>query len=106
MIIDLSQSMQRRVIEYKRMGHKIDLTLLYECAYYPRGGCQDCSFGSPNADCKWSHILIDTRCNPSIPSSTKHRDKTGKKVINLDVLLSKLPEEIREEIRKIIQEGR
>jgi len=106
MIIDLSPSMQERVTEWKRMGHNIDPILIHECGYYPRGGCQYCLFDSPNPNCRWGHILIDTRINPSIPSSSKHQNKTGRKVIKVEVLLSRLPEEVREEIRKIVNEGR
>ena len=102
MIIDLSPAMQERMREYQRMGHKIDETLLYECAYYPRGGCQNCTFDSPNDRCKWAHILIDTRINPPLNQTIKQVKKNRK--INIDVLLSRLPKEVREEIRKILGE--
>lgn len=104
MIIDLSPSMAVRVRDWTRL-HKLDVTLLFNCAYYPRGGCQDCSFDAPNGRCKRSHILIDTQCNPpEISLKTKSRNRR-KKEININILLSKLPTEIQEEIRKIIEGG-
>lgn len=103
MIIDLSPSMQERVNQWQRLGHKTDPILLNQCAYYPRGGCQDCTFDQPNDSCKWSHILIDTRINPPLKQTIKQVKKNRK--VNIDVLFSQLPEEVREEIRRII-EGR
>src|SRR3989304_1397695 len=103
MLIDLSLSMKERVDEWQRRGHKTDQTLLYQCAYYPRGGCQHCSFDSPNDRCKWSHILTDTRIDPPLKQTIKQVKKNRK--INIDGLLSRLPTDVQEEIRKIL-EGR
>jgi len=100
MIIDLSPSMKERVDQWQRLGHKTDPTLLYQCSYYPRGGCQDCSFDSPKEDCKWSHILIDTRIDPPVKQTIKQVKKNRK--INIEVLLSRLPVEVQDEIRKIL----
>lgn len=105
MIVDLSKSMQRRVIEWRRMGHQLDATLIHQCAYYPRGGCQFCQFDSPFSDCQWSHILIDTRINPPSITSQIKPNKNRKKAVSLEVLLSRLPKEAREEIMRIA-EGR
>ena len=102
-VINLSTSMQERVAEWKRNGHNLDATLLFNCSYYPRGGCQDCEFDSPNPDCSKSHLLVDTRINP--PLNLKTKVKSGRKVVSLETLISKLPLEAQEEIRKII-EGR
>ena len=103
MIIDLSPSMQERVTEWQRLGHQLDVTLLYQCGYYPRGGCQDCSFDSPNDRCKQSHILIDTRINPPLLNLKSKKQSKGK--VNFETLLSRLPEEAREAVRRI-PEGR
>jgi len=101
MIVDLSLSMQQRVDEWRRTGHKLDLQLLFNCSYYPRGGCQDCSFDAPNPKCKWAHLLIDTRINPP-KFSFKQKSK---QTINLETLIHKLPEKVQQQIRDIL-EGR
>jgi hypothetical protein len=102
-VIDLSNSMQERVTEWKRVGHDLDTSLLFNCSYYPRGGCQDCTFDSPNLSCTKAHLLIDTRINPPLNLKTKIR--SGKREVSLGGLISKLPKEAQEEVRKII-EGR
>lgn len=102
MILNLSKSMQKRVAAWHRQGHKLDTTLLNQCAYYPRGGCQHCHFDSPSSDCKWAHILKDTRINPPNISNQIKPNKRIKKA-DLDVLLSRLPEEAREEIMRFIR---
>ena len=102
-VIDLSPQMQQRVSEWKRNGHDLDVSLLFNCSYYPRGGCQDCSFDSPNSSCKWSHILTDTRIDPPLKQTIKQVKKNRK--VNIEILLSRLPAEVQDEIRKII-EGR
>ena len=102
--IQLSPMMQNRVAEWKRLGHSINLKLLSECAYYPRGGCQNCEWNSPNPDCKWSHILIDTRIDTSglnIKIKMKKRERS-----DMEKLLTLLPPEARKEIEKLFQRGR
>jgi hypothetical protein len=100
-VIDLSPSMALRVREWYRQRHKLDVKLLFECAYYPRGGCQNCSWDSPNSDCKWSHILIDTR----VDGSGQLRMRGGKKKDSLEKILSRLPKEAMEEIKMILKGG-
>jgi predicted Zn-ribbon and HTH transcriptional regulator len=67
--IEILELTKQRKREFQRAGIiHIDTTLLKECAYYPRSRgaskpskCTECSFSFPNEDCKFSHILIDTR---------------------------------------------
>lgn len=97
MIIDLSPAMLQRVKNY---NHKIDRRLLSECAYYPRMGCQNCSWQSPNPDCRWSHILIDTRCGgePVIMRKRVIKKKEGW----LRELINKLPPSAQREVEEIM----
>jgi hypothetical protein len=98
-VIDLSFGMTARIREWYRLGNKIDVRLLFECAYYPRGGCQDCSWELPNSDCKWSHILIDTR----IDGDGHLRMREGRKrQESLEKILSKLPKEVMDEIKQVL----
>jgi len=99
-VIDLSPSMALRVRDWYRLRNKLDVKLLFECAYYPRSGCQDCSWESPNPDCKWSHILIDTRIGGG-----HLRMRDGKKKDSLEKILSRLPKEVMEEIKMILKGG-
>ncbi len=113
-VVDLSPSMAIRVRAWERV-HKVDTELLFGCGYYPRGGCQDCSWNQPNLSCKFSHILSDTRLstpytpNQQAPSTQiqiqtkKKRDKTAWGV-NLESILSKLPPAIQEEFKRILNQ--
>ncbi len=114
-VVDLSHSMAIRVSIWEKL-HKLNTDLLFNCGYYPRGGCQDCSFTLPNPSCKFSHILLDTRPGtPYIPNqltrrtqaqaqTKKKRDKTAWG-ISIEKILPKLPPHIREEILRLM-EGR
>jgi hypothetical protein len=102
-VIDLSLGMTQRVREWYRLGNKLDVRLLNECSYYPRGGCQDCSWEAPNPDCKWSHILIDTRCDNRGNAGRIHLKVVKRKENWLAALIAKLPKEAREEIEKVMK---
>jgi hypothetical protein len=105
MIIDLSPMMLARVKNYH---HKLDRKLLSECAYYPRQGCKDCNWDAPNPDCRWSHILIDTRCGSSQPTVMRKRVKVAQKKgdtlwgVQIDKLMRGLPPFARKEIEEIL----
>jgi hypothetical protein len=100
MIIDLSPVMLSRVKNYR---HKVDRKLLSECAYYPRQGCHHCSWDAPNPDCRWSHILIDTRCG-SQPIIQRVRKASSKKGENwMAELISRLPPSAKREVEDIIK---
>jgi len=104
------------VREWVARGHSIDDKLLVECAYYPRGGCQHCSWNRPNPHCKWSHILVDTRIDPFHPSPTPTNPTPSKGKtdgqphfkawgIDLSSLMKKVPKSMREEMERIIRES-
>ncbi len=67
MFLQLSPLMQQAISNWRRLGHLTDDTLISQCAYYPRSGCQHCSFQSPNPSCNHSHIL--TLSEPQIKSN-------------------------------------
>lgn len=99
MIIDLSPMMLSRVKNYH---HKIDRKLLSECAYYPRQGCQNCNWQSPNSDCRWSHILTDTRCGSApIVQRVKKHSKKGENWMSQ--LVAKLPPSVQREVEEIMK---
>ena len=104
-VIDLSPGMKVRVGEWGRQGHQLDIKLLFECAYYPRGGCQNCSWDKPNPKCPYSHILIDTRIGgaPIPPQRVVKVKKSERKFWK--ELWEGLTPQLREEIEKVL-EGR
>lgn len=101
-VIDISKRMQVRLSEWYRLGNKLDVKLLFECAYYPRGGCNDCSWDYPNGNCKRAHILIDTRIDGGGHLRVKGG---GRKKDSLERVLLKLPKEARDEIQMILKGG-
>ena len=105
MLIDLSPTMLARIKNY---NHPVDRLLLSECAYYPRAGCQDCSFDQPLSKCKFSHILIDTRITSPVTSQVKSPLKSKQKddLWHWKQLLSTLPSSAQAEVRKLMKEVR
>lgn len=102
MIIDLSPMMLARVKNYT---HKLNRKLLSECAYYPRMGCQNCDWQSPNPDCKWSHILTDTRCDGGAPPAMRKKVSKGSGTIwgvSVDKMIARLPPFARKEVEEIL----
>jgi hypothetical protein len=103
----LSPSMATRVAQWMRYGHKPDYKLLRECAYYPRGGCQDCAWESPRSECPFSHILIDTRIEsptgtPRVTSQKKEKGTAWG--VSLTSLIKRLPPEVGREVEKLFNQ--
>ena len=97
-MMDLSPIMKIRI---KSWHHKVDEKLLHECAYYPRGGCQDCHWMAPNPSCSYSHILIDTRIDTRGVNYGDRKRRTNPN--NLANLLNKLPQNLKSQIEGIIK---
>jgi len=102
--------------EFQRKGHKIDRKLLDECAYYPRGGCQFCRWDWPFPKCQYAHILVETRCagvrgwkedrsTKEIRRRVESRMKKGKKEVMSERFWDELPKELREELKRIMEEA-
>jgi hypothetical protein len=106
-------SLQHRAIIDWGKRYPIDNQLLDQCAYYPKAGCQYCSFDSPNPECSRSHILSDTRITPASPSIASNLGRsskraTGKKEawgISLEKIWEKLPESVRMEVEGVFQQA-
>jgi len=104
-MLQLSPLMQKWVRLWIGSGHKLDERLLVECAYYPRGGCQNCSWDTPRPECQWSHILIDSRIDPSEIRSVKKKKVRSVFGKDLEELMKQLTPSDRMKVEEILRGG-
>jgi hypothetical protein len=113
-VIQLSPLMQQAVRSWHQNGHHLDVTLLNECAYYPRQGCDQCTFNNPNPHCKRAHILVDTRIGFNwVPPqkqvqkdtlSTPKQPKTREEKLSaMEKFCQSLPSHVREEVMRVLE---
>jgi len=96
--------------EFQRHGHKVDKKLLYECAYYPRQGCEYCRWDWPYPKCSFAHILVDTRGAgvrgwKADPSTRRQSKGKGKKQTKKEKFWESLPIELQEELKQMMEGG-
>lgn len=114
-VIDLTcagELTRRAIRDWMETGHSLDKKLLLECAYYPRGGCQDCTFTNPNPKCDKSHILkLEPPKHPGKVYNMHGEPIKPKPVVNkmtawgkdLTSIWSTLPEDVKSQVMGVLK---